>query len=116
MERDQLLDKFSLSAENRWQCVWNLLLVSISSMLALLSNLGRCFLVAATSPLTETLAGNAKVAALCIIDHYLFNTVLNWKNYAGIGLTCSGFSVHLLLQYATKADPTKDNRQNLPES
>jgi len=96
------------------ECLMNLALVSFSSVLALLSNLGRCFLVAATSPLTETLAGNAKVATLCIIDHYLFHTVLSWKNYAGIGLTFSGFSVHLLLQYAIKED--KEDMRQGPET
>jgi len=80
--------------------------------------LGRCFLVAATSPLTETLAGNAKVAALCIIDHYLFHTVLGLKNYIGIGLTFMGFSVHLLLQYASKGESQSDSsrRGDLPET
>lgn len=77
-------------------------LVSISSALALLSNLARCFLVAATSALMETLAGNVKVGALCIIDHQIFGTALYIHNYAGISLTFMGFSIHVLLQYATK--------------
>jgi hypothetical protein len=104
-----------LGMDSRVRCLLNFCLVSFSSVLALLSNLGRCFLVAATSPLTETLAGNAKVAALCIIDHYLFHTVLGWKNYAGIGLTFSGFSVHLLLQYASKGDSQDNNRRDTSE-
>jgi len=98
----------NLAMDSRVRCLLNFCLVSFSSVLALLSNLGRCFLVAATSPLTETLAGNAKVAALCIIDHYLFHTALGWKNYAGIGLTFSGFSVHLLLQYASKGEGSQE--------
>mmetsp|Transcript_81264 Transcript_81264/g.188773 ORF Transcript_81264/g.188773 Transcript_81264/m.188773 type:complete len:519 (+) Transcript_81264:81-1637(+) len=90
------------------------LLVSLSSVLALLSNLGRCFLVAATSALMETLAGNAKVATLCIIDHQLFHTSLRAHNYLGIALTFVGFSVHVLLQYASReqhATPIQDERK-----
>jgi len=82
-------------------------LVSLSSVLALMSNVGRLFLVAATSALMETLAGNAKVAALCIIDNRLFGTALTGCNYAGIVLTFVGFSVHLLLQYATREEDSK---------
>mmetsp|Transcript_56443 Transcript_56443/g.112166 ORF Transcript_56443/g.112166 Transcript_56443/m.112166 type:complete len:584 (-) Transcript_56443:166-1917(-) len=78
------------------------LLISISSVLALMSNLGRCFLVAATSALMETLAGNAKVAALCIIDHQLFHTELHHYNYVGVAITFTGFSMHVLLQYASR--------------
>lgn len=84
-----------------WEVQQRLGLISISSALALMSNLGRCFLVAATSALMETLAGNAKVAALCIIDHQIFHTSLFAYNYMGIALTFTGFSVHLLLQYAS---------------
>lgn len=112
-ESQGAVEKFSFSAtrtSSPEQCLMNLLLVTFSSLLALLSNLGRCFLVAATSPLTETLAGNAKVAALCIIDSLLFGTRLHWWNYVGITLTFSGFSLHLLLQYASK------NSKSMPQS
>lgn len=100
------------TGEGRWQVYQTIGLVSISGALALLSNLGRCFLVAATSALMETLAGNAKVAALCIIDHYLFGTALYWHNYLGITITFFGFSVHLLLQYAiSEPEPEKRTRK-----
>lgn len=85
-----------------------IVLVSASSFLALLANLGRCFLVAATSALMETLAGNAKVAVLCVLDHWFFGTVLHLHNYIGITLTFVGFSVHVLLQAATPPE----ERQN----
>lgn len=100
-------EKFSLDSGHQLQTALTFLIVSFSSVLALLSNLGRCFLVAATNPLTETLAGNAKVAALCIIDHQLFGTSFPLKNYLGIGLVFSAFSAHLLLQYASKDDEPK---------
>mmetsp|Transcript_37754 Transcript_37754/g.94731 ORF Transcript_37754/g.94731 Transcript_37754/m.94731 type:complete len:532 (+) Transcript_37754:167-1762(+) len=91
-----------MDTSGRWQWYHRLGLVSFSSALALLSNLGRCFLVAATSALMETLAGNAKVAALCAIDHELFGTSLFPYNYMGIALTFSGFTMHVILQWATK--------------
>lgn len=78
-------------------------LVSVSSALALVSNLGRCFLVASTSALMETFAGNTKVAALCVIDNRLFGTKMYGYNYAGVTLTFMGFSVHVLLQYLSGA-------------
>eukprot|EP00913_Durusdinium_trenchii_P000555 g511.t1 len=100
-------------------------LVSVSSALALVSNLGRCFLVASTSALMETFAGNTKVAALCVIDNRLFGTkmyglgfrrdvgryrleprflkAMLCYNYAGVTLTFMGFSVHVLLQYLSGA-------------
>jgi len=90
----------SLRGLSTWEVCRKFGLVSISSALALMANLGRCFLVAATSALMETLAGNAKVAALCVIDHQLFHTSLHAHNYLGIALTFSGFSLHVLLQYA----------------
>lgn len=74
-------------------------LVSISSALALVSNLSRCFLVASTSALMETFAGNAKVATLCLIDSRFFGTVLYTCNYLGIILTFLGFSANVLMQY-----------------
>eukprot|EP00931_Biecheleriopsis_adriatica_P091679 TRINITY_DN65565_c0_g1_i1.p1 TRINITY_DN65565_c0_g1~~TRINITY_DN65565_c0_g1_i1.p1 ORF type:complete len:543 (+),score=128.30 TRINITY_DN65565_c0_g1_i1:35-1663(+) len=88
---------------------WPVLLgfVSISSVLALVSNLARCFLVAATSALMETFAGNAKVALLCIIDNLVFGTALHSYNYVGILLTFAGFTVHVLMQYA-KREEAKD--------
>lgn len=92
----------SLRGLGPWELHRRLGLVSISSALALMSNLGRCFLVAATSALMETLAGNAKVAALCVIDNLLFHTSLRAYNYVGIALTFAGFSVHVLLQYASR--------------
>mmetsp|Transcript_96036 Transcript_96036/g.277326 ORF Transcript_96036/g.277326 Transcript_96036/m.277326 type:complete len:598 (-) Transcript_96036:103-1896(-) len=92
----------ALFEPSRWTWGQRIALVSASSALALFSNLGRCFLVAATSALMETLAGNAKVAALCAIDHQLFGTQLFPANYVGIGLTCMGFSSHVLLMYASK--------------
>lgn len=92
---------------SRWPWYGTMVLVTGSSALALLSNLGRCFLVAATSALMETLAGNAKVAALCIIDHQLFGTALFFHNYFGIALTFAGFSIHVLLQYADKGGQEK---------
>jgi hypothetical protein len=85
-----------------WSPLGFLALVSVSSFLALLANLGRCFLVAATSALMETLAGNAKVAVLCCLDHLVFGTVLHVFNYIGITLTFLGFSVHVLLEAATR--------------
>merc|ERR1719323_1224906 len=100
--------------EGRWQD-W-LALVSVSSLLALMANLGRCFLVAATSALMETLAGNAKVAALCIIDNLLFHTALCTHNYAGIALTFGGFSVHVLLQYASKGGKQGEEETYAPGS
>lgn len=78
-------------------------LVSVSSALALVSNLGRCFLVASTSALMETFAGNTKVAALCVIDNRLFGTRMYSYNYLGVALTFLGFSVHVLLQYLSGA-------------
>lgn len=95
--REMLMD-----TSGRWQWYHRLGLVSFSSALALLSNLGRCFLVAATSALMETLAGNAKVAALCAIDHEVFGTNLFPYNYMGIFLTFSGFTLHVILQWATR--------------
>jgi len=86
-------------------------LVSFSSALALMSNVGRLFLVAVTSALMETLAGNAKVAALCIIDNRLFGTALNGYNYAGVVVTFLGFSVHLLLQYATNEEREEEQEE-----
>lgn len=102
-----------VQAPGSWQLHQRFALVSISSALALMSNLGRCFLVAATSALMETLAGNAKVAALCIIDNQLFHTALRPYNYAGIAITFTGFSVHVLLQYASR--PSERDREDRPE-
>jgi hypothetical protein len=64
-----------------------------------MANLGRFGLVAATSALMETLAGNFKVALLCLIDHELFHTTLYFHNYLGVVTTFLGFSGHVLLQY-----------------
>eukprot|EP00438_Fugacium_kawagutii_P001233 Skav223429 [mRNA] locus=scaffold350:496335:502588:+ [translate_table: standard] len=90
-------------------------LVSISSALALVSNLGRCFLVASTSALMETFAGNTKVAALCVIDNRLFGTKMYSYNYLGVTVTFLGFSVHVLLQYLSgakqEAKQQKDAKQ-----
>jgi len=86
-----------------------LALVSVSSALALVSNLGRCFLVASTSALMETFAGNTKVAALCVIDERLFGTRMYSYNYVGVALTFFGFSVHVLLQYLAGAK--QDSKQ-----
>jgi len=99
---------------SRWTWYQRVALVSASSALALSSNLGRCFLVAATSALMETLAGNAKVAALCAIDHQLFGTRLDPANYVGIGLTCAGFSSHVLLMYASKESGRGDASADAP--
>lgn len=101
------------SGEFRLRAVLNVFFMTFSSFLALWNNLGRCFLVAATNPLTETIAGNAKVAVLCIIDQHLFGTILTGINYAGIGMTFSGFSLHLLLQYASREDDKPGRRDSL---
>mmetsp|Transcript_117787 Transcript_117787/g.375505 ORF Transcript_117787/g.375505 Transcript_117787/m.375505 type:complete len:605 (-) Transcript_117787:86-1900(-) len=109
-ERERLVAKL-MDPSSRWQWYQWVFLLTASSALALFSNLGRCFLVAATSALMETFAGNAKVAALCAIDHQLFGTLLYSYNYVGIALTFSGFSIHVLLQYASKekeSPPGKD--------
>lgn len=111
-ERSAVADMFDLGDTGRF-CK-NIVMVSCSSLIALCSNLGRCFLIAATNPLTETLAGNAKVALLCIIDSLLFGTHLLWRNYLGITLTFSGFSLHLLLQYASKN--ANEESPNVPQS
>mmetsp|Transcript_64769 Transcript_64769/g.189956 ORF Transcript_64769/g.189956 Transcript_64769/m.189956 type:complete len:579 (-) Transcript_64769:38-1774(-) len=95
-----------------WQWYERFGLVSVSSVLALLSNIGRCGLVAATSALMETLAGNAKVAALCVIDHHLFGTRLENFNYCGIAITFSGFSVHVLLQYASHQSSSDNDKRS----
>lgn len=87
-------------------------LVLVSGIIALLSNLGRCGLVAATGALMETMAGNAKVALLCEIDHAFFGTVLTGRSYFGILLTFSAFSTHVLLQYANKAAVTDDDQDD----
>eukprot|EP00928_Gymnodinium_smaydae_P088546 TRINITY_DN72617_c0_g1_i1.p1 TRINITY_DN72617_c0_g1~~TRINITY_DN72617_c0_g1_i1.p1 ORF type:complete len:500 (+),score=29.15 TRINITY_DN72617_c0_g1_i1:38-1501(+) len=109
----ELYSKHSSSTESFW--VHKLLLVSVSSLLALLSNLGRCFLVAATSALMETLAGNAKVALLCVIDNIMFGTSLSYLNYVGILITCAGFSIQVILQYVTPAttDLAKANAKEI---
>eukprot|EP00929_Paragymnodinium_shiwhaense_P076694 TRINITY_DN39476_c0_g1_i2.p1 TRINITY_DN39476_c0_g1~~TRINITY_DN39476_c0_g1_i2.p1 ORF type:complete len:501 (-),score=72.65 TRINITY_DN39476_c0_g1_i2:157-1659(-) len=83
-------------------------LVTISSFLALLSNLGRCGLVASTSALMETLAGNAKVAVLCVLDSSIFGTALAVQNVFGVVLTFLGFSAHVLLQYSDSTAITGD--------
>jgi len=101
-EAERVRDAFSA------RCV---LLISISSALALMANLGRCFLVAATSALMEALAGNAKVAALCVIDHQLFHTTLHTYNYFGVAITFTGFSMHVLLQYASRQDTAAGDEQ-----
>jgi len=88
-------------ASSNWMALFGL--VSISSALALVSNLGRCFLVASTSALMETFAGNTKVAVLCVIDNRLFGTTMYSYNYCGVTLTFLGFSVHVLLQYLSGA-------------
>jgi len=101
VERSGLVDMMSsMSAQ---ECYQTLAWVLGSGVLALLSNLGRCGLVAATGALMETMAGNAKVALLCGIDHELFGTVLHGQNYLGIGVTFAAFSAHVLMQYAGKA-------------
>eukprot|EP00931_Biecheleriopsis_adriatica_P049646 TRINITY_DN28720_c0_g1_i1.p1 TRINITY_DN28720_c0_g1~~TRINITY_DN28720_c0_g1_i1.p1 ORF type:complete len:551 (-),score=89.21 TRINITY_DN28720_c0_g1_i1:43-1572(-) len=84
-------------------------LVSISSALALVSNLGRCFLVASTSALMETFAGNAKVAALCIIDNVFFGTALYGYNYFGIVVTFLAFSAHVLMQYISASNEAAES-------
>lgn len=109
-ERHQVYESLTQRCD-RWQWYHRVGLVSVSSALALLSNLGRCFLVAATSALMETLAGNAKVAALCAIDHALFGTDLLPFNYVGISVTFLGFSVHVLLQYASQDQGTADDQE-----
>jgi len=101
LERQALLDM--MSSMSTGQCYEKLAVVLGSGVLALMSNLGRCGLVAATGALMETMAGNAKVALLCVIDHELFGTVLNGHNYLGIGVTFAAFSAHVLMQYAGKA-------------
>jgi len=117
-EAERVRDAFSAVDKSRWHWHHRILLISISSALALMSNLGRCFLVAATSALMETLAGNAKVAALCIIDHQLFHTALHTYNYFGVAITFTGFSMHVLLQYASRPSelerdgPQKEQRTN----
>jgi len=93
-----------------------LALVLFSGVLALAANLGRCGLVSITSALMETLSGNMKVAALCILDHRLFGTTLRNYNYAGVGLAFAGFSLHVFLQHRTVAatalgDEDCDNRK-----
>jgi len=90
-----------VSNSSSWRCCEWLALLAISGALALATNLFRCLLVAATSALTETFAGNVKVAALCVIDNRLFGTVLGTINYAGVFVTFLGFSVHSVLQYTT---------------
>lgn len=116
-EAERVRQAFAEVDESRWRWHHRVLLISISSALALMSNLGRCFLVAATSALMETLAGNAKVAALCIIDHQLFHTSLRSYNYFGVAITFMGFSMHVLLQYASRPSelerdgPQKDAAQ-----
>jgi len=94
------LSRLLSEPDARWSPLQRLGLVSISSMLALMANLGRCGLVAATSALMETLAGNFKVALLCLIDHWLFHTSLHFHNYVGVFCTFLGFSGHVLLSYA----------------
>jgi hypothetical protein len=94
------LSRLLSEPDARWSPLQRLGLVSISSMLALMANLGRCGLVAATSALMETLAGNFKVALLCLIDHWLFHTSLYFHNYVGVFCTFLGFSGHVLLSYA----------------
>lgn len=99
----------ALAAAGPWELCRILLLVSFSSALALLSNLGRCGLVSITSAVTETVAGNAKVAALCVIDNRLFGTVLHAHNYVGVALTLLSFSAHVLLQYGgALEEPAED--------
>jgi len=82
-------------------CYEWLALLSLSGILALATNLFRCLLVAVTSALTETFAGNVKVAALCVIDNRLFGTVLGTINYVGVIVTFLGFSIHSVLQYVS---------------
>mmetsp|Transcript_46114 Transcript_46114/g.107881 ORF Transcript_46114/g.107881 Transcript_46114/m.107881 type:complete len:529 (+) Transcript_46114:79-1665(+) len=100
-EMPALMELLSQDDSASWVAILGL--VSISSALALISNLGRCFLVASTSALMETFAGNTKVAALCIIDNRLFGTTMYGYNYFGVILTFLGFSVHILLQYLSGA-------------
>lgn len=96
---------FSTANESLTKSLLQLLgLISISSGLALLSNLGRCFLVASTSALMETFAGNLKVALLCVVDNRFFGTVLYSYNYVGIFVTFFAFSAHLLMQYISPAE------------
>lgn len=112
-EGERVRDAFLEVEKSRWRWHHRVLLISISSALALMSNLGRCFLVAATSALMETLAGNAKVAALCIIDHQLFHTALHSYNYFGVAITFTGFSMHVLLQYASR--PSELEKHDRPQ-
>lgn len=104
-EGRSVVEKFRSNSEGRWQWHQHVGLVTISSVLALTCNLSRFLLVSATNALMEALAGNAKVATLCIIDHQCFGTVLHLHNYAGLGLTIVGFSVHLTLQWSIKEEP-----------
>lgn len=101
-EGSSVMDKFRHNSEAHWTWQSTLGLLSISSVLALLTNLSRFLLVSATSALMEALAGNAKVATLCVIDHECFGTVLYVYNYAGICITIVGFGAHIFLQWSTK--------------
>jgi len=92
-----------MEAGSTWRRSEQIALVLVSGAIALLSNLGRCGLVAATGALMETMAGNAKVALLCEVDHVFFGTALSLRNYFGIVVTFTAFSAHVLLQYASKA-------------
>jgi len=88
-----------------WRWYGRLLLLSVSSALALLTNLSRFLLVATSSALAETSAGNAKVAVLCVVDHFLFGTHLRAHNCLGILVTFGGFSMHMLVQHAGGPGP-----------